>query len=138
MTWIDAQFPGAAGRYRITSAPDDDYNCIAYAAGERTEWWSHESGYKWPVNRSPLAGSLVAVFESIGYVVCASDALEPGYEKVALFVKGGMWSHASVQLSTGKWSSKLGPDEDIEHDTPDCLAGSSYGTVHCFMRRKVT
>jgi hypothetical protein len=136
VSWIDRQFSAAAGRYRITSAADDDYNCIAYAAGDTKNWWSHEAGYKWPVHRSPLIDSLVTVFTSLGYAVCASDALEPGFEKVALYAKGGTWSHAALQLPSGKWSSKLGPDEDIEHDTSDCLAGSSYGTVHCIMRRR--
>ena len=46
-----------------------------------------------------------------------------------------MQSHAAVQLTGGGWSSKLGPDEDISHRTPESLDHEFYGEVRCFMRR---
>lgn len=137
MSWIDGQFPAAVGHYRVTSQPDKFNNCIAYAAGVTNEWWEHTPGYKWPAFRSEKIASLVALFAGRGYQACASDALESGYEKVALYELAGEWTHAAKQLPTGKWTSKLGPDEDIEHDTPDCLCGTggAYGSIHCIMRR---
>lgn len=139
MSWIDAQYPAAAGRYQITSPTDDDYNCIAFAAGCDTEWWSHQPGYRWPAQRTPLINALVAVFAGLGYEnrEPSDNAIEAGYDKVALYVKRGMWCHAARQLPSGKWRSKLGPDEDIEHDTPECLCGdgNAYGAVHCIMRK---
>lgn len=137
MTWIDDTFPGSVGNHAITSKPDTEYNCIAYAAGDQTEWWTHQPGYKWPARRTPLIEGLVAVFESLGFERCESSALEPGYEKVVLYAKGGLWKHAARQTPQGKWSSKLGPEEDIRHDTPESLCGDWYGTVYCFMRRVV-
>ena len=134
-TWIDRQFPAAVGRHRQTSEPDVEYNCIAFAAGVIDEWWSHAPGYKWPVTRSPLARSLVAVFKTLGFRPCDDDAAEPEYDRVALYAKAGMWTHAARQLPSGRWASKLGIDEDIEHDTPECLCGPDYGEVHCIMRR---
>lgn len=134
-TWIDRQFPNAIGKYTIKSSPTEDYNCIAWAAGEDSEWWSHLPGYRWPAPRSPLIGSLVAVFSSLGYEQCASSAIESGYEKIALYVKLGMWTHAARQLKSGKWTSKLGPDEDCEHDNPEAFCGDSYA-IHCIMRRR--
>lgn len=60
---------------------------------------------------------------------------DPALGKVALYAKSDLWQHASRQLPDGKWASKLGPDEDIEHDTPECLCGDSYGTIRCIMRK---
>jgi hypothetical protein len=38
-------------------------------------------------------------------------------------------------LSDGKWTSNFGKAEDIEHDTPDVVAGGIYGEVVEIMRR---
>jgi hypothetical protein len=43
--------------------------------------------------------------------------------------------HASRQLPSAKWTSKLGGSEDIEHDTPDDVAGGIYGEVVQIMKR---
>jgi hypothetical protein len=40
-------------------------------------------------------------------------------------------------MPTGKWSSKLGKAEDIEHDTPDDVAGGVYGEVVQILKRSV-
>ena len=135
MTWIDHQFPDAVGKYAIKSPCDGRYNCIAYAADDTGAWVSHEVGYRWPAQRSGDIAALVAVFQGLGYEVCTSAELEAGLEKVALYELHGEWTHAARQLASGMWASKLGPDEDIEHDDPKCLCGIFYGAVHCVMRR---
>lgn len=138
MEWFETLCPAAIGKYAKTSEPED-YNCIAWAAtGSTTEWWSHIPGYKWPAaNRSPHIDSLVAVFLGLGFEQRSPSetTLDPLYEKVALYARDGEWQHAARQLPDGKWTSKLGLDEDIEHDDPGCLCGDSYGVVHCIMRR---
>lgn len=135
MTWINTAFPAAVGSHEVTSPCDGEYNCIAYAAGNKSEWWTHLPGYKWPGKRTPIVTGLVGLFESLGFERCDSPEPESGYEKVAIYAKGGLWKHAARQTSSGKWTSKLGPDEDIEHASPFALCGDLYGTVHCFMRR---
>jgi hypothetical protein len=137
VSWIDRQYPAAVGRYTIKSQPDGEYNCIAFAADDQTMWWSHENGYKWPAARTSDIGSLVAVFAGLGYQQCDTSDAEPGYERVVLYEKNGEWTHAARQVPSGAWVSKLGPDEDIEHDDPYCLCGNAYGNVHCIMRRKI-
>ena len=135
-SWIDDELPAlAAAGYEITSAPSAVYNCVAWAAEDDTDWWSHLPGYYWPARRSPEAEALVEVFAGLGYAVCDSAAREPGYDKVAVYARNGRWSHAARQLENGQWTSKLGPDEDISHQSPEDLAGESYGEVHCIMRR---
>jgi hypothetical protein len=74
-------------------------------------------------------------FATLGYAVCASEGLEPGYQKVALFAdEQGVPKHAAAQLTNGRWTSKLGKFEDIEHELHD-LEGTGYGLVALIMRR---
>jgi hypothetical protein len=59
---------------------------------------------------------------------------EPGFEKVALYADAaGIPTHAARQLSGGKWTSKLGRREDIEHALDD-LTGDVYGSVVAFLK----
>ena len=77
----------------------------------------------------------MAAFASLGYTVCEGEGLEAGYEKVALFADaGGRPTHAARQLSGGRWTSKLGTAEDIDHGLYD-LEGAIYGAVVLVMKR---
>ena len=139
--WIDEDLPHLATEgYELTSDPTDDYNCIAYAAGETDRWWSHVEGgdYYWPehASRTPSIVSLIEVFTGLGYEPCRDAEDDPSFRKVALYAdQQGDWTHAAVQLPGGEWSSKLGLYEDISHRTPESLDPDFYGEVHCFMRR---
>jgi hypothetical protein len=55
---------------------------------------------------------------------------------VALYALEETPTHASRQLSSGWWSSKLGPSIDIEHATPGAVAGGVYGEVVAILSRK--
>ena len=137
-SWIDGEFPGLTNsEYKVTSEPSNHYNCIAYAAGKQTEWWSHLPGYYWPASRSPFVESLMAVFSGLDFEVCDSDNLEYGFEKVAIYSKGHDWTHAARQRPDGRWQSKLGNEEDIEFRSLDSLIGDTYGKVYCIMRKRV-
>jgi hypothetical protein len=63
--------------------------------------------------------------------------LEPGFEKVALYAVGSEPTHAARQILNGRWVSKLGPQEDIEHGAPDDLSGPCYGQVVRVLKRPV-
>ena len=73
-------------------------------------------------------------FASLGYTVCDSEELEAGHEKIALLALAGVPKHAARQLPSGRWTSKLGLLEDIEHDLHD-LEGTQYGSVIIIMKR---
>ena len=135
--WIDQAFPRLAQEgYLITSQPDQNYNCIAYTAGDTGSWWSHLHGYRWPqANRTDHPDSLVEVFQVLGYQACDDGTPEPQFEKIALYAKEGAWTHTAIQMPDGAWRSKLGTEEDIQHSFPESIAGALYGTIHCFMRR---
>ena len=115
--WIDEELPHlAAEGYELTSDPTDEYNCIAYAAGETDRWWSHDSDdYYWPEHASRTASivSLIEVFAGLGYEPCEDTEDEPGFRIIALYAnQRGDWTHAAVKLPSGGWSSKLNQSQD--------------------------
>ena len=137
---LERLFPNLQGTtYQITSPADENYNCIAWAAGSNAvPWWPADPERAfWPagvVNEKTLDAFRQA-FASVGYEICASGELEPGFEKVALFADGrGAPKHAARQLATGLWTSKLGALEDIVHSLHD-LEGTEYGMVAVTMKR---
>src|SRR5262249_2321359 len=115
-------FPGLRGSaYQGTSPPDDVYNCIAWAAGVIDSWWWPVGGPQrihWPagVSGEETLEAFREAFAALGYCACQHAELEAGYEKVALFANAaGLPTHAARQLPTGRWTSKVGQLEDIEH-----------------------
>jgi hypothetical protein len=49
-----------------------------------------------------------------------------------------MWTHAARQLDNGKWTSKLGQLEDIEHESLEALSGAVYGSVVQVLKKPTT
>ncbi len=122
--------------HRITSPATPEYNCIAWSVGDVEHWW--QPGVHWPIvtiHDDYGIGVLEQAFLTLGFEDCGDSALESGYEKVALYGSSLFYTHASRQLPSAKWTSKLGGSEDIEHDTPDDVAGGIYGEVVQFMKR---
>ena len=50
---------------------------------------------------------------------------------------GDVPTHAARQLPNGWWTSKLGPSFDIEHATPEAVAGGVYGDPVLFLSRAI-
>ena len=136
----DPAFPRlTAENHEVTSASDVGYNCVAWAAGDATRWW--QPGFFWPLDvprHECGIGALEAVFLELGFEECPDGTREPGFEKVALYGSGLLYTHAARQLPDGSWTSKLGKAQDIRHDSPDDIAGGLYGEVIEFMRRRVS
>jgi len=104
--------PQFNGDFRIIGPADPSYNCIAHVLG-RHEWVQ------------PSGESYDAFFVRQGYTRCAAD------EADMVFYSGG-----HVSLRRGKvWTSKLGKNVLIEHDSVDDLTGHSYGRVESYWRR---
>lgn len=126
-----------SANYRVTSPATTEYNCIAWCSGDTEHWW--QPGMFWPGVAPPDdfgIGVLERAFLELRYSDCGmNDGWEPGFERVALYGSGAFYTHAARQLSTGKWTSKLGRDVDIEHETPDDVAGGVYGEVVQIMKR---
>jgi hypothetical protein len=132
----------------VRSPATPEYNCIAWAANEDFRWWwpIPEDLYYWPENapKEETLEAFVKAFETLGYVACENENLENGFEKVTIYVdKSGRPTHAAKQLIDGKWTSKLGPYIDIEHEL-NCLReyvlnidGTDYGTVAAVLKREL-
>jgi hypothetical protein len=132
---IESAFPNLdADGYQTCSPKTESYNCVAWAAGDASRWW--EPGIYWPRPAGDDFASLLVLFEMLGYEPCEQDHFEAGSEKVALYADDeGNWTHAARQLPDGRWTSKLGPDEDIIHRTSQGLAGNAYGRVYAIVKR---
>jgi hypothetical protein len=137
---LESLFPALRGSvYKVTSPPDDTYNCVAWAAEDTKRWWWPDLDPKrhWPVG-IPRLESLEAfesAFSSLRYTVCNHDGVEIGLDKIALFADAdGFPLHVARQLPGGRWTSKLGELQDIEHALHD-LEGTEYGSVVRIMQR---
>jgi hypothetical protein len=135
----ESLFPDLARTgYRITSPADTVYNCIAHAAGVTDNWWWPDpDGFDyWPpgVLRERTVAAFIQAFATLGYLPCADGSVEAGWDKVAIYATYEGPTHAARQLDTGLWSSKLGPDDDIEHAL-EGLCGTAYGLVVAFLKR---
>ena len=97
----------------------------------------------WATYQLPNLDSQNHRITTLGYTECPDGALEAGHEKVVLFAlrdDGGdlVPTHAARQLADGRWTSKLGPLEDIEHTNVEDVNGPIYGVPVRFMRRAVS
>ncbi|MGW2604508.1 DUF7689 domain-containing protein [Streptomyces mirabilis] len=140
---VEQYFPALkTSEYGLTSPQDGRYNCVAWAAGDKSKWWdpSGEGGTYWPPGLpvgnfevSEYYQRYIDAFASIGYDQCGSHEFEEGFEKVAIFEI----AHVARQLPDGRWASKLGVMEDIEHDHLGSIEGRCYGRVVAVMRRRM-
>lgn len=135
---LDLKFPllRATG-WRPTSPETKSYNCIAWAAEVSSKWWWPTRGGWWPpgATRARTIDSFARAFGTRGYRPCENGSLEHGFIKIAIYAKDGLPTHAARQLPSGKWTSKLGPAIDIEHDIVDGVTGPEYGVVACFLKK---
>jgi hypothetical protein len=133
---LENAFPNLrAQSYRITSPHSLEYNCIAWAAGDDTQWWWPDDDGYWPnEDRIATVEAFVKAFATLGYTPVDTQTGEPVSDRVALYAKEGRVTHAARQLASGRWTSKLGRGVDIEHDLPG-LEGSVYGYVVQILKR---
>lgn len=135
--------------FKLTSPQDPCYNCIAWAYSYKDRWMWPPGGSPakvldavtyWPnENASDDISEFIRAFkEGKGYEICENADYEKGYQKIALYVEKGTTTctHAARQLTNGCWTSKLGPEQDIQHGTPYTIEGNTYGEVYCIMKRK--
>ena len=140
---LEGGFPDLKSKgYRITSPYDPSYNCIGWSFGDDSRiWWPtpHNSHY-WPTGLPRVLSieTFKKAYEQVGYEECESSLLEKGFEKIAVYLSlaTGMPTHAARQLPSGKWTSKLGKSEDVEHTLPGLL-GQTYGQLGPIFKRKI-
>ncbi len=88
-------------------------------------------------SQHPAGSHPGAAFGTVGFELCSDGSLEHGVEKIALYSSDrGEVTHTARQLPSGNWTSKLGPNIDIMHPTPESLNGPGYGSVSHFLQRQ--
>lgn len=137
--------------FSLTSPCDEYYNCIAWALELSDKWvWPlepedymdddiTEDVLYWP-DSLPFTDEIdnfLALFEQFGYRRCQDASQEDGLKKIALYAKAGHCTHAARQLTSGFWTSKMGPLNDIQHGSPEVLEGDFFGQVYCYMCKEV-
>ena len=138
--FIESKFPDLFKcGYSITSPIDSAYNCIGWAAEDK-QWWEPDPFFQhyWPPSapRDYTPQAYFLAYEAVGYKVCASVEREKGYEKIAIYLdeRTNQVTHASRQLNSTTWTSKLGSNYDISH-TFEALNGNEYASPKFFMKR---
>ena len=134
---IIGQFPNLRRvRFSLESDPTPTYNCIAWAADEtHRRWWPFNAYWPAGVPREQTLESFIVAFATLRYQPCADGELQEDYEKVAIYAKAGTPKHMARQMPDGKWTSKLGNEDDIYHETLPGMEGFMYGVVVQYLRR---
>jgi hypothetical protein len=125
--------------HKKTSEWDPRYNCIGFATGTKLWWWPlRVPGVNryWPpgIPQENTIDAHAKAFEFKGYAECADGSFEVGFEKVAIFAKDGVPTHAARQIDEYCWTSKLGGNVDIEHELRS-IEGNIYGKVVRYLKR---
>jgi hypothetical protein len=145
-SWSANNFPYLnPDNHTITSKATRQYNCISWAVSETEtfrRWDPDPQGiYYWPpgVPRRVTMEAVAQVYETLGFRLCFSTALEEGVEKIAIYgkIQSGVSvpTHAARQLQSGEWTSKLGDHEDITHRDLGDVNGF-YGEPILYMERR--
>lgn len=143
---LEDAFPNLrASGYRITSPAAETPNCIGWALHDTSSFWDpaltgFRGVYYWPpgIPRTDSLEAWIQLFELHGYRECESAELEAQTEKIAIYADASeVPQHVARQLRSGAWTSKLGSDDDIEHQILDGLVGTVYGTVVKVMKRSL-
>ncbi len=120
-----------------TSPVDSRYNCVAWAAAVTTRpWWPWTVPYYWPPEapKEETVAAFGIAYQTLNYAVCEDGEQEEGFEKIVIYTDAGQVpTHVARQLEDGRWTSKLGDLKDIEHQSPQDLAGGIYGSPVLFM-----
>lgn len=125
--------------FEITSPEDFKYNCFAWAAGYDDVIMQPSTNkiYCWLTGEiGETLDNFEKQFNLLWFKERTDAEYEEGFEKIALYVKDSEVTHASRQIETGWWATKLGQwGADIEHKVLDGLEGEEYGKVALILKR---
>lgn len=124
---VEAYFPSlVSAGYVPTSEANSAYNCFSFVVGDELRWTSPLPGYYWPVGvpRENSIGAFAQIYAQYGFEECNSISLQAGVTKIAVLVNpdDDTPDHASLQLRSGRWLSKMWSEEDMVH-TLEALQG---------------
>jgi hypothetical protein len=129
--------------YEVTSPEDIKYNCSRgllarrrFAANGGLRLHPSIIGPWSPVRKQLRVSSRHSANLATWFATPAnSNQVMRGWQST--LTKLGTPTHMARQLTSGRWTSKLGELEDIEHLTLEQLSGSDYGQAVQFLKRKL-
>lgn len=135
---IEEHFPNLINEqnFEIKSLLTEDYNCIAWVQEIDDDWIQIVE----PDGKLVFAAKrYLDYFKNLGYVETPNKELESGVSKIAIYIDTSTdrFKHVAKQMEDGRWKSKLGDWEDIEHDVAETLIGKSYGDKIIYLLRNV-
>lgn len=150
LNWISTERlrPAIWFRGRKTSDYDETYNCVAWAFREEGNLWPYPFEPIWPVVLPEPVGenyelrAFQELFSERGWTADASNRLETGFDKIALFVRRDgeviVPTHVARMVleddygpgTSGLWSSKIGTDIDALHLLEDFVGVERYGEIY--------
>lgn len=140
------------GDSHITSPITLYYNSFAWAVNDQERCWfpdRFDTEY-WPagIPRENTLSAFIDAYSTNGFEVCPTgdpnlEFSPNGFfvEKIAIYTIDGRPSHACRQLNSGRWTSKIGVREDVEHELVENfiveIEGiiNSLGNLNTIMRR---
>lgn len=121
--------------FELSSPIDRRYNCIAWAVNDNTKWWWPDPNAYWPTNRSDITvENFEEAFGTLGYERIETNLPPLAVERVVLYLKADVPTHAARQMTNGRWVAKLGAAWDVEHDY-DAFCGGEYGNASVMFER---
>ena len=116
--------------YEPRSDEDFNYNCLAFALGDTSNWWEPpgQFGFYWPPGLPDdlSVGTAIRIIKLHGFVRDLEPNIAPEADAIAIYANGDEWTHFA-KFHNGVWLSKLGIDHDIEHSSLEVLEGDLYG-----------
>jgi hypothetical protein len=129
---VERDFPALAGTEYDLSDEDFNYNCLAFALGDQSNWWEPPKGLGqyWPPGFSEdvTVPTVELIIKTHGFTVETEIRSTPGTDAIAIFAEGNEWTHFA-KFSNGSWSSKLGDGHDVIGVSPEHLEGPLYGKI---------
>lgn len=133
---IQKHFPNLiqGENFEYTSQHTDEYNCVAWATEITNKWiqFIYDEHGNYDIN----AVRYIRYFSELGFVETENIAVENAV-KIAIYADSdNNFTHVARQLRSGKWTSKIGDWEDIEHRDLQDIAGGAYGKPIILMVKK--
>src|SRR5579864_1724568 len=113
---VEQDFPGLIGMVYGLSDEDFNYNCLAYALGDRHHWWEPPRGHGqyWPPGYPDDVSvrTVESIIRKHGFTIDSNPASTPETDAIAIYAEGDEWTHFA-KFSAGAWSCKLGEGHDV-------------------------
>lgn len=128
---VDRFFPKLKGKDIDLSPKDFNNNCLAFALGDKNNWWEPPAQYGfyyWPpgFSQDTTIETVEEIIRLHGFTVEMEPSGTPKTDSIAIYGEHGHWKHFA-KFADGVWSSKLGEGHDVDRIDHLDLEIADYG-----------